>query len=185
VDGTTLNYSQDRQRIVNADCTITAITPNQQQQPSRGHAPQQRATPNQPIKLSKLATGKRQRSGAMKTPGAAAPTKPRKHKATKKRPAKLSQQMRNFFQPQPKPTTDKGTSNSLNIPPRYKPPPAPSAEQSQTGIEPLARLTVTTLNVQGLLTSKMNVRDITLGKYGPVPDILILTETKSKPTHAR
>ncbi|KAF6259506.1 hypothetical protein COO60DRAFT_1002576 [Scenedesmus sp. NREL 46B-D3] len=157
VDGTTLNYSQDRQRIVNADCTITVITPNQQQQPSREHAPQHRATTNQPTKLSKPAAGKRQRSEAVKTPVAAAPTKPRTHKTTTKKAAKLSQPIRNFFQPQTKPTTNKDTSNPLSIPPKYKPPPAPSAEQSQTGTEPLARLTVTTLNVQGLLTSKMNV----------------------------
>jgi endonuclease/exonuclease/phosphatase family metal-dependent hydrolase len=121
-------------------------------------------------------------TAAASTHGADAPAKPRKHKTNA---VKSSQQITKYFQPRQKSATDKDANTPINMPPKYKLPTPPTVEEGQMVTEPLARLTVSTLNVQGLQTSKVNVRDITLGEYGLVPDILILTETKSKPTHAQ
>jgi exonuclease III/ribonuclease HI len=49
-----------------------------------------------------------------------------------------------------------------------------------TGTADIAKLSVMTLNVQGLSTSEMHVADIAAGKFGPAPDVMVLTETKAK-----
>lgn len=85
----------------------------------------------------------------------------------------------NFFKPCPKQPPPKPHADPPTEPRRYAPPPLDGAPADGTAS---ATMSVTTLNVQGLQTSKMNVRDITLGEYGPVPDIMVLTETKSKTT---
>eukprot|EP00882_Tetradesmus_deserticola_P015772 GHRQ01016807.1.p1 GENE.GHRQ01016807.1~~GHRQ01016807.1.p1 ORF type:complete len:640 (+),score=12.43 GHRQ01016807.1:161-1921(+) len=118
-------------------------------------------------------------------PTTAAPAPQAEHK--KGRPTKAKHTLHTkpittFFKPRQQVKPELTEKQHHKDHPRYMPQdktvaPADAAAPS--------KLTVTTLSVQGLQTSKVNVRDITLGKYGPVPDILILTETKSKPHHAQ
>jgi hypothetical protein len=89
------------------------------------------------------------------------PAKPRhnKRKAKAKREAQLLQPITNFFQPQPQRTSEKAASHPAETPttpPRYKPPHAPATGAENDVIGPPAKLAVTTLNVQGLQTGKMN-----------------------------
>ena len=142
--------------------------------------PQRSTNVSQKLPASKAHASKHRKERVTKPPWQAATSNKQKKAACHKRQLLPGQRKLNDFLKKPTMQSPKAPTKMPTAPsgpPRFD---AQASKPPHTDDQKPDQLVIMTLNAQSLETSKMHITDITNNKLGPVPDIMVLTETKAK-----